>query len=178
MIKVLSKKTVLDAKLFTVFEVELEFAEGKRIKHLDAERRSSVCVFPLTDLYEIYLISQYRYLLGRTVTESVAGFIDENETSIHAAKRELKEETGISAMQLEEIGRLELSASAFRASSHLFLAKGLEFGESEQEEGEDITLVKMSLKEAVKKVIDGEIVDSSSVSGILLLETLRREKKL
>ncbi|OGH18035.1 MAG: hypothetical protein A3F31_03810 [Candidatus Levybacteria bacterium RIFCSPHIGHO2_12_FULL_38_12] len=177
-ISIQSDKPVLQAKLFTVSEIKLSLPEGTKYSHIVARRYPTVCVFPITNVYEIYLVSQYRYLLEKETLESVAGFIDKGETTIEAAQRELKEETGIEALQFEEIARLDLSGSVFKAIVHLFLAKGLEFGKAQPEEDECIQLVKIPLTEAVKKVISGEISDASTVSGILLLETLRRQKNL
>src|SRR6185437_7183126 len=110
-----------------------------------------------TDKKEMYLISQYRYTLKSNSLEAVAGFIDEGETPLQAAKRELKEETGMTASSWEEIGKLEIAGSVVRGQTYLFLARDLEIGEAEPEEDEDITLLKMPIKEAVTKVFGGEI---------------------
>lgn len=176
--KIVSRKSVLKAKFFDVKKIVFRDRKGKEKIHHFVERDAIVSVFPLTDSYEIYLISEYRYMLGKTVLEAVAGHVDKKESTITAAKRELKEEAGISALQLEEIARVELSGSVFNCKSHLFLAKGLEFGETDLDEGEEIALVKMPLSQAVEKVMTGEINNASSMIGILMLDKLRREKKL
>lgn len=176
--KIISQKKVYSAKLFEVREVEIKLPNGtKRIHHV-AERVPTISVFPLTNSYELYLVSQYRYLLKKVMLEAVAGFIGKNETSIKAAKRELKEETGIHADQWEEIARVDMASSVFKSKAHLFLAKGLEMGSPQKEVGEDITLVKVSLNDAVNKVLSGEINNSISMVGILLLDKLKKERKL
>lgn len=176
--KLVSQKPILRTKFFNVLEIGFETQTGrKKIQHI-AERTPIVSIFPLTDSYEIYLISQYRYMLKKTVLEAVAGHVEKKETTITAAKRELKEETGMSAMQLEEIARIEMSGSVFRSKTHLFLAKGLEIGDSKPDDDEEIALVKVPLKEAVEKVMLGEINHATSMVGILLLDKLRRDKKL
>lgn len=176
--KIISQKPVFKAKLFNVKEIVAESKTGKRKIHHIAERIPIVSIFPLTDSYEIYLISEYRYMLKKTIMEAVAGHIEKTETVIAAAKRELKEETGISAMQFEEIARVEMSGSIFNSKTYLFLAKGLEFGEANLDEDEEIRLIKMPLTEAVEKVMSGEISHASSMIGILMLDKLRAEKKL
>ena len=176
--KLVSQKTVFKAKLFNVKEVVFETKTGKKKIHHIAERTPIALVFPLTDSYEIYLVSEYRYMLNKTVLQAVAGHVEGKETAIAAAKRELKEEAGISAMQLEEIARIEMSGSVFRSKSHLFLAKGLEIGDNNLDEDEEISVVKMPLDTAVEKVMLGEINHATSMIGILMLDKLRAQKKL
>lgn len=176
--KIVSQKSILRAKLLNVKQIDFENKTGKRKTHYIAERSPIVSVFPLTDSYEIYLLSEYRYMLKKIIIEAVAGHVERKETTIAAAKRELKEEAGISAMQLEEIARIEMSGSVFRSRTHLFLAKGLEIGKNKLDEDEEISLIKMPLEVAVEKVMIGEINHSSSMIGILMLDKLRTQGKL
>jgi len=176
--KVISQKSVFKAELFDVNEIVLKNNEEREKIHHIAQRNAVVSVFPLTDKLEIYLVSQYRYMWDKLVLEAVSGYVDKKETIISAAKRELKEEAGITAYQLEEIARVELAGSVFKSKGHLFLAKDLEFGETKMDEDEQISLVKMPLKEAVEKVMTGEINHASSMIGILMLDKLKTQKKL
>lgn len=176
--RVISQKTILKAELFDVKEIVLEDDKGKKKIHHEAERTPVIAVFPLTDSYEIFLISQYRQMLKKTVLEAVSGYMKKQETTIAAAKRELKEETGISAHQLEELARIELAGSVFRSKVNLFLAKGLEIGDNNFDEDEQISVVKMPLAMAVEKVMIGEITHAASMAGILMLDKLRTQKKL
>lgn len=176
--KIISQKTILRAKLFDVRQIEFETKSGKKKIYHEAERVPVISVFPLTDSYEIYLLSQYRYMLKETVIEAVAGHVNKKETTIAAAKRELKEEAGIQAMQLEEIARIEMSASVFKSKSYLFLAKDLEFGDNKLDDDEEISVVKMPLNTALEKIMTGEINHATTIIGVVLLDKLRREKKL
>ena len=117
-------------------------------------------------------------MLEKTVLEAISGYVDKKETTITAAKRELKEEAGITAHQLEEIARVEMAGSVFNSKGYLFLAKGLELGETDLDEDEEISIVKMPLGQAVEKVMIGEIAHASSMIGILMLDKLRAQKKL
>lgn len=176
--KIISQKSVLKAKLFKVKEVIFKNKAGREKSHHIVERDPTVSVFPLTNSYEIYLISQYRYMLEKTALEAVAGYVEGKESTVAAAKRELKEETGIIAHQLEEIARVEMAGSVIKCKLHLFLAKGLEIGDNNPDEDEEISIVKMPLDIAVEKVMIGEINHSASMLGILLLDKLRRQRKL
>lgn len=176
--KITSQKSVFKGELFDVTEINFVDKAGKKKIHHVVERDPIVSVFPLIDSYEIYLVSQYRYTLKRTTLEAVAGYIEKKETILAAAKRELKEETDIEAIQWEEISRVEIAASVFKGKMHLFLAKELEIPVIAYDNEEKITLVKIRLEDAVKKVMDGEINHSASMIGILMLDKLRAQKKL
>lgn len=176
--KIVAEKIVYKARLFEVKEQEVLLPNNKKHIYATVERRPTVNIFPLTDKYELYLISQYRYMFKKRILEAVAGHIDDNETSLVAAKRELREEIGMLASQWEEIARIQKSASVIKETSHIFLARDLEEGKPSPTEGEDIVLVKLPLNEAVAKVMMGEINHSATMVGIFMLDRLRMEKKL
>lgn len=177
-ITIVSQNIVKKYEKFVVTKDTIQLPIHKKIVHYNAHRNPVVSIFPLTKSYEIYFVSQYRYLLKKQTLEAVAGLIDSKETSLQAAKRELQKEAGIKASQWEEFGRIEATASVFRATEHLFLAKELEIGVSSPEEDEDLQIIKLSLEEALDKITTGEINTSSTVIGLFLLDKLRREKKL
>lgn len=176
--KIVSQKPVFKAELFNVREVVFKDKKGKRKTHHIVERDTTIAVLPLTDQYEVYLISEYRYMLDRVILGAVAGFVKGRESAIAAAKRELQEETGIISHQLEEIARVEIAASVIKSRMHIFLAKGLEMGDNKLDEDEEIKVVKMPLELAVEKVMLGEINHAASMIGILMLDKLKRDKKL
>lgn len=176
--RIISQKTVFKSKLFEVKENTLKVPSGKTIRHEDIYRDPTIHVFPITEEYEIYLISEYRYLHKRVVLDAVAGFIDKGESALHAARRELKEEAGITAHQIEQLTELYLGGSVILGKVHVFLAKDLEVGEQNLEEDEQIQVVKMPLSQAAQKVAQGEVQCAAAAAGILLLDKLRREKKL
>lgn len=177
--KVLSAKSVFQAKLFDVEEYHLHLPSGRNVTHHVAQRLPVVVIFPITNKNEIYLVSEYRYMLGKTILSAAAGFMDKGgEKPLDTAKREAKEELGITASQWEQFATVEMAASVFHGQAHLFLARDLQIGEMELEEDEQIEVVKISLDEAVQKVMASEINNSATMIGILMLERMRKEKKI
>jgi 8-oxo-dGTP pyrophosphatase MutT (NUDIX family) len=93
---------------------------------------------------------------------------------LESAKRELKEETGITANQWTLIQRVHLSNSVSDEEGFIFLAEDLMEGESSLEETEaDLKVWKLSFADALKMVVDGKITDSLSVMGILKVHFLK-----
>lgn len=177
--KIISSKPVFEAKLFSVSEDEISYPTGRKVTHHNISRKPTVSIFPITDNYEIYLVSEYRYLLGKTILAAAAGFMDkEGEKPLDTAMREAKEELGITAVQWEQLASISLGSSVLKATSYLFLARDISVEKQELEEDEEIDVVKMPLEKAVEKVMLGEITASATMIGILMLDKLRREKKL
>lgn len=173
-----AKKSIYKSKFFTVEQEEILLPNGKKKKYDFVKRLPTVIVFPITSDYELYLISEYRTLHKKRVIEAVAGHVDSGENPLQTAKRELKEEIGLSGGEWSQLAQIEMAGSVIKSSMSLFVVKDLEVGTPDLEDGEDIILLKMSLSEAVKKVMAGEIYISSAVIGILLLDKLKREGKI
>lgn len=117
-----------------------------------------------------WLVGQYRYPL-----KSYSWEIPEGGGPIHidpllSAKRELLEETGISAKLWTEVQRIHLSNSVSDELGIIFLAQDLSYGESEPEETEQLVIRKLPFLEAYNMVLNGEITDSLSVAAILKLK--------
>lgn len=137
----------------------------------------AVGIIPYQD-GEIWLVGQSRVAFQTYSWEIPAGGDPEGLDPHGAAMRELREETGLMAEQLEEILTLELSNSITDESAIIYLATGLTAGESELESSEDISLMKLSLDAAVTAVNTGEIRQALSVAAILKLDQMRQRGQL
>ncbi|OGH06424.1 MAG: hypothetical protein A2W22_06485 [Candidatus Levybacteria bacterium RBG_16_35_11] len=171
------EKTVHKTDLFQIIEQTIT-GKNKTKKYEIVERRPTTIVFPLTESFEIYLLSQYRSLFNKTIIEAVSGHVDNSESPFKSAKRELKEEAGLIANTWEELLRVDASASVIRSVMHLFLARDLEETDSSPEEGEEIKIIKMPLSDAIEKIEKREITSGPTVLGLLYIDKLIKEKKL
>ncbi len=122
------------------------------------------------------LIGQWRYPLESYSWEIPEGGGPKGEAPIEAAKRELLEETGITAKKWTKLLEMDLSNSVTDERAYLFLAEELSQGEAAPEETEVFQIKKLPLNEAVQLVIRGEIRDSLSVAGLLAAERFLNQR--
>ncbi len=151
---------------FKIFEDKVIEPDGKDGSYAIIEFVPGVSVLPVDDEDNVYLTEQFRYVAGRKTLEVVAGGV-EDETPMKAAKRELKEELGITAKEFIKLGKIQLDNSIIKSESTQYVARGLTFGETDQDGAEEMNTVKIKFKEAVEKVLSGEITHAPSCVLIL-----------
>lgn len=132
----------------------------------------AIGIIPLDENNNTWLVGQYRYVPDCYSWEIPMGGGPLDVNPLESAKRELKEETGLTATHWEELMHLYTSNSVTDERGLIYIAKGLTEGDTEFEETEDLKIVKLPLKEAIQRVMDGEITDSVSVAGLLKLAIL------
>jgi 8-oxo-dGTP pyrophosphatase MutT (NUDIX family) len=134
-------------------------------------KNKAIGVIPVDGEGNTWLVGQFRYTLNEFHWEIPEGGAPLSEPPLEAAKRELKEETGLTAKKWTQIARLHTSNSVTDEEGFVFLAEDLEHGESQLEETEaDLKVMKLPLKKAIEMVKQGTITDSMSMIGLLMLD--------
>lgn len=130
-------------------------------------------ILALTSDNQVYLVKEYHYAQGKKNLELPSGGGDAGETPLSAAKRELHEETGISAKKWTELGFIEPLTVFLNSPNYLFLAENLEVGEPHNEEKDLIEVVKLPFKKVLDMVMKGEITHSATVAATLKVARIK-----
>lgn len=132
-----------------------------------ANIKAGVSILAMDNHGDVFLTKEYHYAVEQITTEVVSGGIDDNESPFEAAQRELAEETGLTAIEWIELGRVDPYTSTVLGPNYLFLARQLTEGKSSQEATESIKVIKVSFKQALKWVRDGTLTHGASMAVIL-----------
>lgn len=166
--QILSRKNRLRTPVFAVEEMVIVDEKGKRRKRSVVVHQGSAVVMPVNDAGEVLLVRQWRAPVEAAVWELPAGRVDEGEQPLKAAKRELREETGLEARQWRRLALLHPSPGYVSECMHLFLATKLTQQEANPEEDEDLTLRWFTPRELERSMSTRQITDAKTIAGVLL----------
>lgn len=149
--------------------------DGQAGIHSVIRIKPGVTVLALDDEGGVHLTEEFHYAVGRVTLEGVSGGIDAGEDAQGAARRELREELGIEAAELMDLGSVDPFTSNVVSPTRLFLARRLTFLASAPEGTELIRRVRLPLEEAVQRVMQGGITHAPTCVAILKTALLRSE---
>ena len=166
--KRLSGELIYDGCVVHLWRDEIELPDGGRGVREIVRHVGAVAVLPLTDKGEVICVRQYRYPFAEVLLEIPAGKLDSpDEDVIEAARRELREETGAVAESLVYLGEIDTTPALIDEKIHLYLAKGLSFGERELDEDEFLNTELVPLNELFAQVMRGEIKDAKTQIAVM-----------
>jgi 8-oxo-dGTP pyrophosphatase MutT (NUDIX family) len=171
----LSGDTKYDNRWITVTEYQvINPGGGRGIYGKVHFKNKAIGVIPLDENMNTWLVGQYRYTINEWSWEIPEGGGAMDQSPLESAKRELQEETGITAKRWTQIMRLHTSNSVTDEEGFIFLAEDLTLGKNALEETEaDLKVMKLPLREAVQMAADSKITDSMSVMGLLMVARLK-----
>jgi ADP-ribose pyrophosphatase len=163
-------KTVSSSEVYTcpVFRVTLDKAVDKggfAIERSIVRHNGSAVMMAVDEKNRVLLVRQYRLPAGQYMWELPAGKIDDGETAIKAAKRELIEETGVRAKKWKKLATYYPSPGFVQEKMTVFLATDLTEGESEPMEDEQIETRWFTKKELKQAILSNEIIDGKTMIG-------------
>lgn len=170
----LSARDVYDNRWISLTEYQVLNPSGKPGIYGKVHFKNiAVAVVPVDKEGNTYLVGQFRYVLNAWSWEIPEGGGPLGSDPLESAKRELQEETGLTATRWDLLQRVHLSNSVSDEEGMIYLAEELQPGPSAPEETEaGMKIMKLPLRDAVQMIQDGEITDSLSIIGLLQADAL------
>jgi len=133
----------------------------------------AVMIVPLADDGQLVVERQHRYPLDRVLLEFPAGKLDPDETTLHCAQRELREETGYVAREWAYAGRMHNACAYSTEFIEVWFARGLVAGPQQLDEGESVEVRTLSEDALFALAASGELTDAKTLVGLLKLQQWR-----
>jgi len=165
--KITKSKEVYRCSLFGVTEDEAADETGWKMKRSVVRHRGSAVMMPVDKDNRVLLVRQYRLPANQLLWELPAGKIDEGETALQAAKRELGEETGLSAKKWKKLVSFYPSPGYIEEKMTIFLATELTEGEAHPMDDERIETRWFAKKELRTAIETNKILDGKTMIGFL-----------
>lgn len=165
MVETLSTKTIYKGNIFDVRVDDLRQNEVEYARDVIVHKGSAVIV-PVSDDNMVALVRQYRHAAGKYLLEVPAGSLDDDETPIEAAHRELEEEIGVTAKKMEKFAEFYISPGFLTEKMYLFLATGLSKTAQRLETDEILEIELYSFVQAFNLIRTGAIEDAKTIIGL------------
>lgn len=161
---ILDRDQIFQGHAFNLEKVHLRLPDGREryydlVDHVDA-----VTILPVDDDGMVSFVRQFRVGAEKELLELPAGVMDQGEDPLTTARRELREETGSDAANLERLGGFYMAAGYSSEYMHVFLATGLSDAPLSQDEDEFLSLEKIDLREVFDLIRTGKIEDGKTIS--------------
>ncbi|MBJ7341394.1 NUDIX hydrolase [Mycolicibacterium sp.] len=176
----LASETIYVGNIFALRADDVSMPGGRTARREVVEHYGAVGIVAIDDDENVALIYQYRHPVGRRLWELPAGLLDMGGEPPHlSAARELEEEAGLTARDWGVLVDVISAAGFSDECVRIYLATGLtDVGRPEAHDEEaDLTLRWFPLAEAADMVLNGEIVNSLAVAGILAARSIDRDAR-
>jgi 8-oxo-dGTP pyrophosphatase MutT (NUDIX family) len=131
------------------------------------EYADEILIFALTKKREVVLIRQYRHGVQDAILELPGGSVDDGETALQAAKRELMEETGYASRRFIEVGRASPNPTIYTNKIYSFLALNAELtGHQNANDVESIEVCLTPLDNVITMAKSGTLIHSLNISTL------------
>ena len=162
--KIIKEKLIYKGSFLDIVNVDVTLPDGKNTSRDIVKHPGATAIIAFLDEENIILVEQFRLALNRTMLEIPAGKLNKNEEIIECARRELQEETGYMAKNLEYLGCLATAPGFCDELIYLYKATDLSLGEKNEDEDEFTNVKIMNIGKVKELIRKGEIIDGKTIS--------------
>lgn len=174
--KTIKTETIYKGKIIDVTLDDVQLPNGKTSKRELVKHPGAVAVIAITDEQNILMVKQFRKPLERSLVEIPAGKLEHGEAPEDSARRELEEETGYKAANLEYVTSFYTSPGFADEIVHLYYSDQLVKGSQQTDEDEFVELIEVSLRQAEELFQNKEIYDAKTAYAVQYLQLKQLEQ--
>jgi ADP-ribose pyrophosphatase len=165
--RVLRSERIYEGRIVNLRVDSVRLSSGRESSREVVEHGNAVTILPVDEEGNLLLVRQYRLPAKAVLLEAPAGNMDDGETPEKTAHRELREETGYDCRELKPLASFFPAPGFSEEFMYCFVATTLFESMADQDEDEDVELVRYSLESALEAIQSGEIIDAKTIVAIL-----------
>ena len=163
-----ASRVEFEGRILRVRVDKVRLPDGRVTSREIAEHGASVCIVPVDSQGNVLLVRQYRKPVEDQLLEVPAGGVEPGESPLEAAVRELQEEVGFAAREIQLLSSFWISPGWCTEFMSAYLATELEPASLPADYDENIAVVPVPLSEVEGLMRSGEIKDLKSIASLLL----------
>ena len=164
--KVLENVTIFQGKVFNILRQRLLMPDNRQATYEIVEHIGAATMVPVGAGDNIWFVRQYRPPTGKMLLELPAGTLKPDEAPEVCAERELREEIGMAAGKLQQIGEFYLAPGYSTEYQYIYLATELSPESLPPDEDEFLVVEKIPLKTAYAMLENGEFKDAKTIAAL------------